>query len=412
MENWDSTILISEQRLIELLLHQDKRVRDEVVLALEKYFSESPNVIKHLLKAFHIYKDDALSLICGIKSFLPSKEEVGEIFKIIAQITNNKDEKSMNIYFHLVNSLHYFPYDLITDYKDIFVFNEHLKKMYENIITRNQIKAQSHQSLWTELSNICKQNKGKHFDNNTRQYVNILVDGLLQYRDEIKHKVIMSLSQETTEYHFELYMVQIASRLKIKETIPSLFRILINSDFMDLVNEECTRALGKIGGREVVNQVEIFYPEHESLRAQFASILKWVPYNYSEDLAIRLLKNEQDLEQKTFLAEALCSMFSKKSINVITNMVKDKQYDPLIVDLSDLLVSVYEYHNQDYNISSLQIHAHQFVHEKTTTKDFPQREVSNDIINKKPIYKSGRNDPCPCGSGKKYKKCCLNSDNI
>jgi uncharacterized protein YecA (UPF0149 family) len=22
--------------------------------------------------------------------------------------------------------------------------------------------------------------------------------------------------------------------------------------------------------------------------------------------------------------------------------------------------------------------------------------------------KLGRNDPCPCGSGKKYKKCCLN----
>ena len=23
-------------------------------------------------------------------------------------------------------------------------------------------------------------------------------------------------------------------------------------------------------------------------------------------------------------------------------------------------------------------------------------------------YKVGRNDPCPCGSGKKYKKCCIN----
>lgn len=22
----------------------------------------------------------------------------------------------------------------------------------------------------------------------------------------------------------------------------------------------------------------------------------------------------------------------------------------------------------------------------------------------------GRNDPCPCGSGKKYKKCCLGKD--
>ncbi len=25
-----------------------------------------------------------------------------------------------------------------------------------------------------------------------------------------------------------------------------------------------------------------------------------------------------------------------------------------------------------------------------------------------PHAKAGRNDPCPCGSGKKYKKCCLN----
>jgi len=24
--------------------------------------------------------------------------------------------------------------------------------------------------------------------------------------------------------------------------------------------------------------------------------------------------------------------------------------------------------------------------------------------------KIGRNDPCPCGSGKKYKKCCLAHD--
>lgn len=23
------------------------------------------------------------------------------------------------------------------------------------------------------------------------------------------------------------------------------------------------------------------------------------------------------------------------------------------------------------------------------------------------VVKIGRNDPCPCGSGKKYKKCCL-----
>ena len=26
------------------------------------------------------------------------------------------------------------------------------------------------------------------------------------------------------------------------------------------------------------------------------------------------------------------------------------------------------------------------------------------------MRKAGRNDPCPCGSGKKYKRCCLDRD--
>ena len=35
--------------------------------------------------------------------------------------------------------------------------------------------------------------------------------------------------------------------------------------------------------------------------------------------------------------------------------------------------------------------------------------ASDGTVQKKPVVKGekvGRNDPCPCGSGKKYKKCC------
>ena len=31
---------------------------------------------------------------------------------------------------------------------------------------------------------------------------------------------------------------------------------------------------------------------------------------------------------------------------------------------------------------------------------------------KEGAMKAGRNDPCPCGSGKKYKKCCLGTDRV
>jgi preprotein translocase subunit SecA len=35
---------------------------------------------------------------------------------------------------------------------------------------------------------------------------------------------------------------------------------------------------------------------------------------------------------------------------------------------------------------------------------------ATNVIDMKTRKKIGRNDPCPCGSGKKYKKCCLGKD--
>jgi preprotein translocase subunit SecA len=39
--------------------------------------------------------------------------------------------------------------------------------------------------------------------------------------------------------------------------------------------------------------------------------------------------------------------------------------------------------------------------------DFPE-EMAEPYVRAAP--KVGRNDPCPCGSGRKYKKCCLGKD--
>jgi uncharacterized protein YecA (UPF0149 family) len=146
-----------------------------------------------------------------------------------------------------------------------------------------------------------------------------------------------------------------------------------------------------------------------------ASILKWIPYNYSEDLALRLLKDEQDIAQKTFLAEALCGMFSLKATNLITNMIENRQYDPSIFNLSDLMIPIYEYYHQPYDLTSLQKNERQFRQETMERDPFRQKflKVTNALkqaARENPKRKVGRNDPCPCGSGKKYKKCCLNND--
>jgi uncharacterized protein YchJ len=51
--------------------------------------------------------------------------------------------------------------------------------------------------------------------------------------------------------------------------------------------------------------------------------------------------------------------------------------------------------------------------EKSNLRPLPDEPFNfdgADIFDFKSGKKVGRNDPCPCGSGKKYKKCCLGKD--
>ena len=66
----------------------------------------------------------------------------------------------------------------------------------------------------------------------------------------------------------------------------------------------------------------------------------------------------------------------------------------------------------DLLIKELQI---SFKQRHDELKNFFRLNVSNKLIdksskNKKPSIKIGRNEPCPCGSGKKYKKCCIDKE--
>jgi uncharacterized protein YecA (UPF0149 family) len=44
---------------------------------------------------------------------------------------------------------------------------------------------------------------------------------------------------------------------------------------------------------------------------------------------------------------------------------------------------------------------------KIIGKEIAKLSYNNKSQGLKSAAKVGRNDPCPCGSGKKYKKCCL-----
>ena len=87
------------------------------------------------------------------------------------------------------------------------------------------------------------------------------------------------------------------------------------------------------------------------------------------------------------------------------------QEDPLrayTMEGFDLFDSMLQKIDKDISIFLLKAEIRQNIERKENTKKITTNDSEDKVEKKKPkkTKKVGRNDPCPCGSGKKYKQCC------
>lgn len=366
-------VLVEKDRLIELLYHEDQRVRKATAEALEKFFPGSDNVIEHLLKAIAAYKneEDVWSMAVRIKYFTPTEKDLKEILGMFIEFESGTNDQSENMRFHLGTSLLEFPFQLLEKNYSSLAFNQKLLEIYELAKNQERIKCLEPDVLWNELVELCNQHRNKKMERDDNSYCGLLVKFLShkQKGEKIKHKVIMYLSQDTdVNYHLELYLVELAGNLKLRETVPYLFRILIDSNFRDFVYSSSARSLGQIGTPEVVEEIASFYRSYKDLKNVLTETFKYIPYDYSEEMAIQLLKEETDPEARTFLAGSLCDIFSIKSGEMIIDTIRKKQYDPSIMSLLDYLIPVYVYHNKTIdNLAELERIDREFADEYRST---------------------------------------------
>lgn len=339
-------MIVNKERLIELLSHQDSRVRDEVARALERFFPKTTGVTTHLLKTIDLFRDNCLAPAARLKAFIPEEDDIPEIVSLINNTDNQENDMSMNLHYHLTMSLLTSPFNILEKNQNAFVFSKDLTQLYEMAKNMEEFKQKGLEYLWDELVSLCERCRDKIIEGNDLQHGQLITDGLLRYKDQIKGKVIMLLAQEKPDnHHLQEYMIKLAGKLKLNETVKYLFRIFNEADFMDMVHGECLSSLQDIGTREVVQEIEKLYGSDQNEKNALAEILQYIPYDYSENLAIRLIKEEQDLTAKTFLACSLCDIFSVNAVDIIKDMIRVKNYDPETATLIDDLFTVYVYHD-------------------------------------------------------------------
>jgi len=161
---------------------------------------------------------------------------------------------------------------------------------------------------------------------------------------------------------------------------------------------------------------------------------KTMPFRETYDYILKRIEQEPKSSGLYLRAGNVARNFNKYR-EAITHYEKAIELNPKLIAAYLNLVEIYEFRYKYYKIKDAKVSAVFYLNEMMDlfrTQDFDTLTLENGeaviqfigekseslgvyipelikipIQNKKAPRKIGRNQPCPCGSGKKYKKCCL-----
>ncbi|MFC6648974.1 SEC-C metal-binding domain-containing protein [Paenibacillus rhizoplanae] len=276
------------------------------------------------------------------------------------------------------------------------------------------------QELLDEFSLFMEQSSGKYWDEFDNVYGDELVNELALRQCLDADTVLEKLRDndpDSPSYEVH-YLIQLAGQMKLETAIPVLCSFLGTDD--DLLPTTSVDALAQIGTAGVIKTLTEQYvsASQEFFRIFAADVFGRIKLPDSEEALLALLPEERDITNATKLADDLCQLGSVKGLPLVEAMVKEG-YDEGYLNLME---SLYAY----CVISDI---AHPSLPQWKKKLDAEEarmakhkKEMDRMFRTKAPIgtynrlngtdktytapAKVGRNDPCSCGSGKKYKKCC------
>jgi len=209
----------------------------------------------------------------------------------------------------------------------------------------------------------------------------------------------------------DIWIVKIMGQIGSKKFVPDLIRILNITDSMEYIYSEAIRSIRSL--EEAADEIILkALQNHEIKGWNSVAILEYLPYSESFDL----ISNEWDDGNSEFdsyetLAYCLKGIGDKRGIEKLQTIYHHGNNADYIADSLECLGLIHK-------ISIPELHGiHEDRKEEAKRQQAREKEFNDSLKDKgnkgniipfkRGESKVGRNDPCPCGSGKKYKKCCL-----
>jgi HEAT repeat protein len=240
---------------------------------------------------------------------------------------------------------------------------------------------------------------------------------------------------------FELWCVELLGRLRHAPSI-GLIAQKLKIDDADVLRETAGDALSRMDPAAAVPALEAAYPSDDPFdRMDIGDALGRIKHPLAEAALLRLLAVEENQSAATNLCIGLCSVCTTEGLEQLRQIVVADCYDATLADIKEMLVTICtmtgfeppelrewksELASPGYKEAMRKKVLAAFGMERDTLSKFQKylatgslddeviSSATTELVSQPQVAvpfrreqpKIGRNDPCPCGSGKKYKKCC------
>lgn len=424
---------LPEAKIKEALTHPHKLVRQEAQHYFADSFSRDPDVMALALKAIETHGiDHAFRNLDRLANLVQNEATIAWTIRTAAQPGIKK---------HRVRELSH-----ILRRADPRLIQPHLGAIQQipgikeddlaEIEHRQQLMSWHTARCWQELDSWC-QTAAANLGQGTIDfnYGNRIVEELARRDDLDVEQVYTLLNVEIKddamdpEAFREPYLVMLAGLIRLERAIPIIVRRLHQE--LDDLAESYVEALVRIGTDAALAAVTADWDKTDwSYHLSATIALARIHTDTSVSRCLELLPVETDVGIKTWLADAALDHFATEAIEPVRNLVLSRNYDPTTSDLMLRLVAVsmlldvrfpeYEGWRRDAEARWQQSErkAEELRRAMDATADrkpsSPPSQVKANPLPPRaqpvPVQRTeqrvGRNDPCPCGSGKKYKHCC------
>ncbi len=320
------------------------------------------------------------------------------------------------------------------------------EKVRYQILDRLELAETPAEVIWQRFEERAREANELYWNEIDHTLFARLLEALARHGQPSAEQSVTILKDSASRDHFrEFFAIRILAQLRHRPALELVLdRFITSHDDEDVLHEVVQDALPRIGGLDLIPVLQAAYPDQSWTFQLYASTtFARLRHPDAEAALIQLLNDPKCEEASEDIASALFGLCTTSALPRLAALVLSGKCENRVIDLEEDLVACSLMAGFDFpELSALRevvvardaefrrkVESGEFgrafddMNDSDSDEDEDEDEDENDyddddfdsfeppfppqtIVNRQP--KIGRNDPCPCGSGKKYKKCCLN----